>query len=51
LNGSESEIGTVGPGARSVSEDVEVAVVGAGLAGLAIATLLAAYGDGLSVGA
>jgi 2-polyprenyl-6-methoxyphenol hydroxylase-like FAD-dependent oxidoreductase len=44
MNGNEPAIGTAGPEDRSVPDEVEVAVIGAGPVGLTIATLLAAYG-------
>ena len=44
MNGNEPAIRTAGPKARSVPDEVEVAVVGAGPVGLTIATLLVAYG-------
>ena len=44
MNGDELAVGTMGAKAQSVPDEVEVAVVGAGPAGLTIASLLAAYG-------
>jgi glycine/D-amino acid oxidase-like deaminating enzyme len=44
MNGDELAVGTMGAKAQSVPDEVEVAVVGAGPAGLTIASLLAAFG-------